>query len=191
LLVARGIIYSIYEGEKGMGVVVTGRNTGLISVVCAVILADFLNKQGLEAIPVSPGLADPGAARVLRRFGLKRPLTDLSLAGRQVVLVGTFPPPAGAELLARMDPSLPAAFAPVCALPAGQRQERGYASFLKARYDACGMELSRGLAGALLCILLTETDCLQEAAADDLKTAESLARLAGVADIAALGRDLA
>ncbi|MDR2076651.1 MAG: manganese-dependent inorganic pyrophosphatase, partial [Desulfovibrio sp.] len=75
-----------------MAVVVIGENTGLVSVVGALIVADFLNKLGTDAVPASPGRPGPDAARVLRRFGLKRPWEILSLAGCRVVLVGAFPP---------------------------------------------------------------------------------------------------
>jgi hypothetical protein len=91
------------------------------------------------------------------------------------------------EVLAHLDPCRPTVFAPVHVLSSG-RPTGGYASFLKAAYDDCGMELSSGLAGGLLCLLLAETG--GPAAAEARKTAETLARLAGVADIAALGREL-
>ncbi|MDR1359829.1 MAG: hypothetical protein LBJ82_02510 [Deltaproteobacteria bacterium] len=186
-----------------MSVAVTGRDTGLISVICAVLVADFLSKQGLEAVPASPGRPGYGAALVLRRFSLKRPKEYISLAGRQVVLLGSFPAPAGAKVLVRLDPGLPvalapdlppaqdsllrAALAPAQVSPCGAPQG-GWACWLKSMYDSCGMELSGALAGALLCLLLTEAD---GPAAREPETAETLARLAGVADLAALGRDLA
>ena len=56
-------------------------------------------------------------------------------------------------------------------------------------YDFYSMELSRGLAAALLTACLEETRQLAEATEADKKAAAALAAMAGVADIAAFGKD--
>ncbi|MDR2162256.1 MAG: hypothetical protein LBO77_08995 [Desulfovibrio sp.] len=164
-----------------MAALVTGGNRGILSVIGAVVAADFLNKRGLDALPACPGRPAPEAAGILRRFGLKRPLENPVWAESQVVLVGEGPPPPGVEILAVLDARRPDALAPVCSPPPGIRPEEGCASFLLSLYDACGMELSRGLAGGLLCLLAAENGLPAETSGPGT-TAGRLALLAGISD---------
>ncbi len=71
-----------------MTVLVTGHaRPDVDSCISVIAVAEFLQKRGIEAIPVIAGKLTPEAAYLLARFRLAGPEEIASTAGHKVVLV--------------------------------------------------------------------------------------------------------
>ena len=168
------------------------------SVISALAAAELLNGRGIPAEAAMPGPLTPESAFVLRRFSLPCPPRVDSAAGRRVALVDFSNAGQGpadlreADIAAVFDhhrcdgdiasraPELWLAPVACCA------------TLLAGLFRFYDVVLPPGLAGGMLCAILSDTSLFKSSAAtpQDLRAAEDLARRAGVADIAALGADL-
>lgn len=174
------------------------KNPDTDSMTAAMALADLKSKLGQETIPALQGQANPESAFVLDRFGLDCPMTCTTVAGRQVFLVDhsdTAQSPADlgqAELLGIVDhhklgditTSVPLE---VWIWPVGCS-----CTVVKNMYDFHGVEIPGRLAGAMLCAILSDTVMFKSVTCtdQDRAAAKSLAKLAGVEDMAALGLEM-
>ena len=140
-----------------MTVLVAARkNPQLSGMLCAAVMADMLNKRGIEARAVAGEAPTAGTLGVFARFGLLPPEEQASFAGRRVALAGTKSDFADilsvkeGEITASLDADY------LNTLLAGHPQtawnwpQGCVAAILKAMYDFYSMELSKGLAAALL-----------------------------------------
>lgn len=176
--------------------VVARKKKQLSGMLCATAMADILNKRGIEATAAAGEAPGAGTLGVFARLGLLPPEEQASFAGRQVALAGVRSDFADISALreAGITASLDTEY--LDTLAAGQPQTiwiwpKGCAAtVIKSMYDFYGMEISSGLAGALLTACLEETNLLAHAAEADKKAAASLAAAAGVADMAAFGKEL-
>ncbi|MDL2313937.1 manganese-dependent inorganic pyrophosphatase, partial [Desulfovibrio sp. OttesenSCG-928-C14] len=176
-------------------IVVGHKNPDTDSIVSAIAAADLLSKRGTPAIPAVQGAVPPESAFVLEEFGFNAPELLSSVAGRDLVLVdhsdrGQAPADLDqANLLGIVDhhklgditTSTPLFF---WAFPVGCT-----ATVLKNMYDFYGIEIPRNIAGVMLCAILSDTLIFKSPTTtdDDRKAAEALARIAGVANLQALG----
>lgn len=168
------------------------------SIVSALAAAELYNKRGIAAKAVAQGAPTPETEFVLKKFGLTAPEVVTTVAGQKVYLVDysdLAQAPAGiteAEILGIVDhhklgdvtTSSPLE---VWAWPVGCT-----CTVLKSMYDFYGVEIPKGLAGAMLCAILSDTVIYKSptCTAEDKKAVEALAKIAGVADYKALGMEM-
>ena len=170
----------------------------MAGIMCAVAMADILNKRGIEAGPVAFSQPDQHVLSVLRRFGLHAPAVIGSLTGHQIALAGApaffqeLPGFAKATVIAAVDPASLDALSKANPQVSWTWPEGSTATLLKAMYDFYGMEISRGIAGALLAACLVDTDILTSGTTTDADrhAVSVLAAIAGVAEYTAFGREV-
>lgn len=168
------------------------------SIVSALAAAELYNKRGIAAKAVAQGAPTPETEFVLKKFGLTAPEVVSTVAGQKIYLVDysdLAQAPAGiteAEILGIVDhhklgdvtTSSPLE---VWAWPVGCT-----CTVLKSMYDFYGVEIPKGIAGAMLCAILSDTVIYKSptCTAEDKKAVEALAKIAGVADYKALGMEM-
>lgn len=168
------------------------------SVISALAAAELLRGRGMPAVAGMPGPLTPESAFVLRRFSLPCPPRLDSVAGRRVALADFCNAAQGladleqADIVAVFDhhrcdaaiaPRTPELWlAPVACC----------ATLLYGLFRFYDVLLPPGLAGGMLCAILSDTSLFKSSAAtrQDRRAAEELARLAGIDDIPALGAEL-
>ncbi|MDL2306663.1 manganese-dependent inorganic pyrophosphatase [Desulfovibrio sp. OttesenSCG-928-C06] len=179
-------------------IVVGHKNPDTDSIVSAIAVADFMSKRGVTAVPYAQGKVPPETAFVLERFGFAAPALLPSVAGQKLILVdhsdrGQAPEDLDkAELLGIVDhhklgditTSSPLFF---WAQPVGCT-----CTVIKGMYDFYGIEIPRNIAGIMLCAILSDTLIFKSPTTtdEDRKAVQTLARIAGVEDYAALGMEM-
>ncbi len=182
-----------------MAVLVMGHmNPDTDSIVSAIAVADLLSKRGMEAKPVAQGEVTPESAFVLSKFGLTAPEVVTSVAGKKLWLVDTTD---GAQLPADMKEAEVVGVADHHKLgdvttsnplemwvwPVGC-----CGTVIKAMYDFYGIAIPKGIAGGLLCAILSDTVMFKSVTTTDAdkKAVAELAGIAGIADTTALGMEM-
>ena len=153
------------------------------SVISALAAAELLTGRGIPAEAAMPG---PHPPRVDSAAGRRVALVDFSNAGqgpadlREADIAAVFDHHRCDGDIASRAPELWLAPVACCA------------TLLAGLFRFYDVVLPPGLAGGMLCAILSDTSLFKSSAAtpQDLRAAEDLARRAGVADIAALGADL-
>ncbi|OBQ50139.1 manganese-dependent inorganic pyrophosphatase [Halodesulfovibrio spirochaetisodalis] len=182
-----------------MAVLVLGHmNPDTDSIISAIAVADALNKRGIEAKAVAQGEVTPESAFVLEKFGLTAPEVVTSVAGQKVWLVDTSDK---AQLPADIDE------AEICGVidhhklgdittsnplemwvwPVGCS-----CTAIKGFYDHYGLEIPAGIAGGMLCAILSDTVMFKSVTCTDADkvAVEALAKLSNVSDTTALGMEM-
>ncbi|MDL2207189.1 manganese-dependent inorganic pyrophosphatase [Desulfovibrio sp. OttesenSCG-928-M16] len=178
--------------------VVGHKNPDTDSVISAIAVADLMTKRGIECKPIIQGPAVPETKFVLDKFGLAEPEVVTSVAGKQVILVDhsdLAQAPADlkdAEVIAIVDHHKLGDVTTSSPLlmwvwPAGCT-----GTVIKAMYDFYGIEMPKNIAGGCLCAILSDTVIFKSPTTtdDDKKAVEALAKIAGVADVQALGMEM-
>jgi manganese-dependent inorganic pyrophosphatase len=168
------------------------------SIVSAIAVADLLSKRGLAAEPAAQGKPTPETEFVLKKFGLSAPAVTNDVAGKKLWLVDysdVAQAPKGlaeAEILGIVDHhKLGDVTTPnpleIWTWPVGCT-----GTVIKAAYDFYGVEIPKGIAGGLLCAILSDTVMYKSPTCTDAdkKAVEALARIAGVSDVMALGMEM-
>jgi len=168
------------------------------SIVSAISVADLLSKRGMAARPAAQGKPTPETEFVLKKFGLSAPDVVESVAGKKLWLVDysdLAQAPKGlaeAEILGIVDHhKLGDVTTPnpleIWTWPVGCT-----GTVIKAMYDFYGVEVPKGLAGGLLCAILSDTVMYKSPTCTeaDKKAVEALAKIAGVSDVMALGMEM-
>ncbi len=168
------------------------------SVISAIAVADLYSKRGTEAKAVAQGAPTPETEFVLGKFGLTAPQVVEDIAGQKVVLVdfsdlAQAPKGIGdAEILGIVDHhKLGDVTTPnpleIWTWPVGCT-----GTVIKSMYDFYGVELPKGIAGGLLCAILSDTVMFKSPTCTDAdkKAVDALAAIAGVADVMALGMEM-
>ena len=182
-----------------MAVLVMGHmNPDTDSIISAIAVADLKNKLGVQAKPVAQDEVTPESAFVLEKFGLSEPEVVTSVAGQQVILVDTsdtaqLPDDLGdAEIVGIVDHhKLGSVTTPnpleIWTWPVGCA-----CTVIKSMYDFHGIEIPKGIAGAMLCAILSDTVIFKSVTCTDKdkEACDGLAKIAGVADITALGMEM-
>ncbi|EGY27254.1 manganese-dependent inorganic pyrophosphatase [Desulfovibrio sp. A2] len=168
------------------------------SIIAAIGVADLMTKRGIEAKAVAQGACTPETDFVLGKFGLKAPEVVTSVAGQKVILVDTTERaqlPADlsdAEILGVVDHHKLGDVTTPNPLEMWVWPVGCTGTVIKAMYDFYGIEVPKGIAGGLLCAILSDTVMFKSVTctAADKKAVEALAKIAGVADVMALGMEM-
>lgn len=168
------------------------------SIVAAIALADLLSKRGMDAKPAAQGEVTPESAFVLEKFGLTAPEVVTSVAGQKLAIVDT------TELA-----QLPSDIAEAEVVAVADHHKMGdlttpnplemwvwpvgcTGTVLKSMYDFYGVEVPKGIAGALVCAILSDTVMFKSVTCTDAdkKAVEELSKIAGISDVAELGMEM-
>ena len=168
------------------------------SIVSAIAVADLLGKRGMAAQPAAQGKPTPETEFVLKKFGLSTPVVINDVAGKKLWLVDysdIAQAPKGlaeAEICGIVDHhKLGDVTTPnpleIWTWPVGCT-----GSVIKSLYDFYGIEMPKGIAGGLLCAILSDTVMFKSPTCTDLdkKAVDALAKIAGVSDVMALGMEM-
>lgn len=178
--------------------VVGHKNPDTDSIVSAIALADLMTKRGVQAVAAAQGALTPESKFVADKFGLKAPELINDATGKKIMLVDhsdiaqTVDNLAKGELLAIVDhhklgditTSNPLT---MWVWPAGCT-----CTVIKGMYDFYKIEIPKGIAGGMLCAILSDTVMFKSVTCteDDKKAVEALAKIAGVKDVMALGMEM-
>lgn len=168
------------------------------SIISAIAAADLYSKRGLEATAAAQGAPAPETAFVLEKFGLTAPQLVNDVSGKSIFLVdfSDLPQaPAGmdsATIEGIVDHHKLGDVTTSSPLEAWIWPVGCTCTVLKNMYDFYGVEISRAIAGGMLCAILSDTVIFKSPTCTDAdkKAVEDLAKIAGVSDIKALGMEM-
>jgi len=168
------------------------------SIVSAIAVADLLTKRGMNAQPAAQAKPAPDTEFVLQKFGLSAPAVIDNVAGKKLWLVDysdIAQAPKGmdeAEILGIVDHhKLGDVTTPnpleIWTWPVGCT-----GTVIKAMYDFYGIEIPKGIAGGLMCAILSDTVMYKSPTCTepDKKAVDALAKIAGVDDVMTLGMEM-
>jgi len=168
------------------------------SIVSAVAVADLLSKRGMAAQPAAQGAPTPETEFVLKKFGLSAPAVTDNVAGKKLWLVDysdTAQAPKGlaeAEILGVVDHHKLGDMTTPNPLEIWTWPVGCTGTVIKSMYDFYSVEISKGIAGGMLCAILSDTVMFKSPTCTDAdkKAVEALAKIAGVSDVMALGMEM-
>lgn len=182
-----------------MAIIVVGhKNPDTDSIASAIGAADLWTKRGMDAKPVAQGSIPPETAFVLEKFGVAAPEVVTDATGQKVVLVDhtdisqTVDNLDKAELLGVVDHHKLGDITTANPLEMWVWPVGCSCTVLKSMYDFYGVEVSKDIAGVLLCAILSDTVMFKSVTCTpaDKKAVEELAKIAGVPDVMALGMEM-
>ncbi len=171
------------------------KNPDVDSVVSAIAVADLKSKLGVEAIPVVQGKPSPEAHFILDKFGVDVPRLVKYVTGHKVFLVdhsdmAQSPDDlAEAEILGIVDHHKLGDITTDSPLEMWVWPVGCSCTVIKNMYDFHNVEISRAVAGLMLCAILSDTVIFKSVTCTekDRKAAKELAAMAGVENVMALG----
>ncbi|MDD3683253.1 manganese-dependent inorganic pyrophosphatase [Desulfovibrio desulfuricans] len=168
------------------------------SIISAIAAADLYSKRGLDVTPAAQGAPTPETEFVLKKFGLTAPQVVADVAGKNLYLVDY-------SDLAQAPKGMDSA----CVLGIADHHKLGdvttsapleawiwpvgcTCTVLKNMFDFYGVEISKGIAGGMLCAILSDTVIFKSPTCTpaDKKAVEELAKIAGVSDVMTLGMEM-
>lgn len=168
------------------------------SIMAAIAVADLYKKLGKDVKAAAQGKPTPESEFVLKKFGLTAPEVVTDVAGKEIYLVDfsdLAQAPAGmdsASVLGIVDHhklgDVTTSSPLLCWIwPAGCS-----CTVVKNMYDFYGVEIPADIAGGMLCAILSDTVIFKSVTCtdEDKKAVEALAKIAGVADVKALGLEM-
>lgn len=182
-----------------MSAIVIGHmNPDTDSIVSALAAAELYGKRGIETSAAAQGEPTPETAFVLNKFGLTAPKVVKDVAGQDIFLVDfsdLAQAPAGmdsATVLGIVDHHKLGDVTTSAPLEAWIWPVGCTGTVLKNMFDYYGVEISRGLAGALMCAILSDTVIFKSPTCTDVdkEAVEDLAKIAGVDDPRAVGMEM-
>lgn len=178
--------------------VIGHKNPDTDSIVGAISASHLYQGRGLSTMPVAQGPVSPESAFVLKKFNLPEPEVKTSVAGESIYLVDYSDRAQApddfdkAKLLGIIDHHKlgdVTSDAPLeCYIsPVGCSN-----TLIKQLHDCYNVAIEPGLAGAMLCAILSDTVLFKSPTCtpDDIQAAKELAQIAGVNDINALGMEM-
>jgi manganese-dependent inorganic pyrophosphatase len=182
-----------------MSVYVFGHKNPDSDTVCsAIALADLKSKLGVASTPSAQGELAPETKFILDKFGVAAPEVKTAYAGEKVFLVDTsdlaqLPDDIKeAEVLGIVDHHKLGDLTTSSPLECWIWPVGCTATVINAMYKFNGIEIPKNIAGIMLCAILSDTvifkspTCTQA----DKDAAAELGKIAGVADLAALGMEM-
>ncbi len=174
------------------------KNPDTDSVVAAIALADLKKKLGEDTAPAIQGALNPESKFVLDKFGLAAPEVITAYAGKDVYLVdhsdlAQSPDDLGeANILGIVDHHK------LGDVTTGQPLECWIwpvgctCTIVASMYKYFGIEMPKGIAGAMLCAILSDTVIFKSATCtdSDKKICAELAEICGESDLDALGIEM-
>lgn len=182
-----------------MAVLVFGhKNPDTDTIVSAIAVADLKSKTGVEAKPVAQGEINPESKFVLDKFGLSAPEVVTSVAGNQVILVDHSDLAQSpddlkdAEIVGIVDHHKLGDVTTPNPLEMWVWPVGCSGTVIKAMYDFHNVEIPKGIAGALMCAILSDTVMFKSVTCTDKdkEAVEALAKIAGVSDYMELGMEM-
>lgn len=178
---------------------VTGhKNPDTDSVLSAISAADLYRKRGLDVRAAVQGNPMPETLFVLKRFDLTLPQLIVDAAGETLYLVDfsdyeQAPPNAQNAIIAGIvDHHKLGNITTQAPLEAWIWPVGCTATVLKNMFDFYNIEISRNLAGGMLCAILSDTVMFKSPTCTDIDrmAADALARIAGLANPLELGMEM-
>ncbi len=168
------------------------------TIVSAIALADLSTKQGKEAKPIALGEVNPESAFVLEKFGLTAPEVCTSVAGQKVMLVDHSDLAQSpddlkdAEIVTIVDHHKLGDITTSNPLEMWVWPVGCTCTVLHSMYKYAGIEIPKGIAGAMCCAILSDTVMFKSVTCtdSDKKAVEDLASIAGIGDVMALGMEM-
>lgn len=168
------------------------------SIISAIAVADLNNKRGIQSKPGAQAEPTPETVFILEKFGLETPPVVGDVAGQKMFLVDysdLAQAPKGiadAEILGIVDHHKLGDVSTPNPLEIWTWPVGCTATVIKNMYDFYGIEIPKSIAGGLLCAILSDTVMFKSPTCTDAdkKAVEELAKIAGVADVMALGMEM-
>jgi len=183
-----------------MAVFVFGhKNPDTDSIVSAIAVADAFSKfKGVDAKPTAQGEVNPESKFVLDKFGLPAPELKTSYAGEQVILVDHSDLAQSpddlkeAEILGIVDHHKLGDVTTSNPLEIWVWPVGCTCTVIYNIYKFANIEIPKGIAGAMLCAILSDTVMFKSVTCTDYdkQAVEDLAKIAGVDDYMALGLEM-
>ncbi|WP_018125388.1 manganese-dependent inorganic pyrophosphatase [Desulfovibrio oxyclinae] len=182
-----------------MAIVVVGhKNPDTDTIASAIAVADLWTKRGMEAKPIAQGEIAPETAFVLEKFGFSAPEVMTDATDQKIVLVDhtdlsqSMDNLDKGELLGVVDHHKLGDVTTPNPLEMWVWPVGCTGTVIKAMYDFYGIEMPKNVAGILLCAILSDTVMFKSVTCTDAdkKAVEELAKIAGVADVMALGMEM-
>lgn len=175
--------------------VVGHKNPDTDSIVSAIAVAHLKTRQGIPAVAIAQGPANPETRLVLDRFKLATPPVRSSVAGQRVILVDHSDYPQAPDDLTKSEVVGLVDHHKLGGLATGKPIEVwvfpvGSTNTVVARmYAAAGIAIPSEIAGAMLSAIISDTLLFNSPTTtqEDRETAARLAGIAGIADVEAFG----
>ncbi len=182
-----------------MAIVVVGhKNPDTDTIASAIAVADLWTKRGMEAKAIAQGEIAPETAFVLKKFGFSAPEIVTDATDQQIVLVDhtdlsqSLDNLEKGEILGVVDHHKLGDVTTPNPLEMWVWPVGCTGTVIKAMYDFFGIEVPQNIAGILLCAILSDTVMYKSPTCtpQDKEAVEALAKIAGVADVMALGMEM-
>lgn len=168
------------------------------SIISAIAAADLYTKRGFAATPAAQGQPTPETEFVLKKFGLSAPQVVTDVAGKQLYLVDYSDLPQApqgmdsATVLGIVDHHKLGDVTTSTPLEAWIWPVGCTTTVLKSIYDFYCIEIPKNIAGGMLCAILSDTVIFKSPTCTeaDKQAVDALAKIAGVADVKALGMEM-
>lgn len=168
------------------------------TIVSAIAVADLKSKLGVEAKPIAMGALNPESTFVLNKFGLKAPEIVTSVAGQKVILVDHSDLAQSpddlkdAEIVGIIDHHKLGDVTTPNPLEMWVWPVGCSCTVIEAMYRFFGIEIPKGIAGAMTCAILSDTVMYKSVTCtpQDKAAVDNLAKIAGIGDIMALGMEM-
>jgi manganese-dependent inorganic pyrophosphatase len=182
-----------------MAILVVGhKNPDTDTVASAIAVADLFTKRGQEAKAITQGEIAPESAFVLEKFGFAAPAIVTDATDQKIILVDhtdisqTIDNLDKGELVAVVDHHKLGDVTTPNPLEMWVWPVGCTCTVIKSMYDFYNVEIPANIAGAMLCAILSDTVMFKSVTCTDADKAavEALAKIAGVADVMALGMEM-
>ena len=168
------------------------------SIIAAIAATELYKKRGFDVKACAQGDPTPESKFVLEKFGLTAPEVVKDVAGKEVFLVDysdLAQAPAGladATVKGIVDHHKLGDVTTSSPLECWIWPVGCTATVLTSMYEFYGVEIPRGLAGGMLCAILSDTVIFKSPTCTeaDKKAVAKLAKIAGVNDVEALGIEM-
>ena len=174
------------------------KNPDSDTVCGAIALANLKTKMGEEAVAVAQGAVNPETAFILEKFGVAAPEVMTSVAGKDVYLVDhsdlaqSMDDVAEAEIKGIVDHHKLGDVSTSQPLECWIWPVGCTCTVLTEMYKYFNVEITKDMAGLMLCAILSDTVIFKSATCTDAdkKACDTLKEIAGVDDMMALGMDM-
>ncbi len=178
--------------------VIGHRNPDTDSVCASIALAEFLALKGEDTIPCVNGTINPETNFVLEKFGLETPEKLEDGRGKKVFLVDhteisqSLDNLEEAEIKGIVDHHKLGDITTTKPLEAWIWPVGSTCTIIKSMYDFLGYKINKGIAGAMLSAILSDTVVFKSSTCteQDKKAAKELAKIAGIDEIKDFGIEL-
>ncbi len=178
--------------------VVGHKNPDTDSIAAAIAVADLMTKRGIEAVAAAQGKTNPETDFVLGKFGVKAPEIVTDAEGKKIILVDhsdlaqSLENLSKGEILGVVDHHKLGDVTTPNPLEMWVWPVGCTCTVIANMYDFYGIEIPKAMAGIMLCAILSDTVMYKSPTCtpEDKKACEKLAKIAGVADMMALGMEM-